>query len=68
MADINDQRLQNYLDAEKKALVSQEYQDGTQRNRRADLNQIRQGADLLISAGAGGTKARRARRIILRDL
>ena len=68
MANINDQRLQNYLDAEKKALVSQEYQDGTQRNRRADLNQIRQGADLLISAGAGGARSRRARRIILRDL
>lgn len=65
MADsVQDERLKNYIDAEKKALVSQEYQDGTQRNRRADLNQIREGANALISAGAVG----RSRRVILRDV
>lgn len=68
MPNINEERLKKYLDAEEKALVSQEYQDGSQRNRLADLNQIRQGANLLISGGAGGSAAKRSRRIILRDL
>lgn len=67
MPSINEKRLQIYLDAEEKALVSQEYQEGSQRNRRADLSQIRQGADLLISTG-GRSGVKRARRIVLRDL
>jgi len=68
MPSINDERLQIYLDAEKRALVSQEYQDGTQRNRLADLEKIRQGTDSLISTGAGDSRAKRSRRIVLRDL
>ena len=65
MADsVQEERLKNYIDAEKKALISQEYQDGTQRNRRADLSQIRDGTNALISAGATS----RSRRVILRDV
>ncbi|MDT8901845.1 hypothetical protein [Anaeroselena agilis] len=73
MADLTqDQRLQNYIDAEKKALVSQEYETaGGRRNRRADLSQIREGVDSLLAGGAGGTAlpaGSRARRVVLRDL
>jgi hypothetical protein len=64
MADVNEERLQNYLDAEKKALVSQEYQDGNSKNRRADLSSIREGTNALIST----TATSRSRRVILRDL
>lgn len=73
MANIQDERLQNYVDAEKKTLVSQEYQTPAgRRNRRADLGQIREGIDSLLAAGAGATSAppagSRARRVVLRDL
>lgn len=71
MADTQEERLQNYIDAEKKTLVSQEYQSGNKRNRRADLTQIREGIDSLLAAGAGSTTTTagsRARRIVLRDL
>ncbi|MDU2063770.1 MAG: hypothetical protein E6713_02930 [Sporomusaceae bacterium] len=68
---VNDERLQAYLDAEKKALVSQEYQDGTQKNRRASLNQISEGVNSLLAAGAGigGASASpgRSRRVVFRD-
>lgn len=63
MASIQEERLQNYIDAEKKALQSQEYTVNGQRNRRADLSMISQGINELLGATAGG----RARRIILRD-
>ncbi len=69
---VQDQRLQSYIEAEKKALVSQEYQTaGGRRNRRADLGQIREGIDSLLAGGAGGTAppaGSRARRVVLRDL
>ncbi|MBP2655880.1 MAG: hypothetical protein H6Q73_3449 [Firmicutes bacterium] len=61
--DIQDQRLKNYLDAEKKALISQEYQEGPVKNRRADLNMINQGINELLSSRVGG----RSRRVVLRD-
>lgn len=67
-SDVNNQRLQAYLDAEKKALVSQEYQDGTQRNRMADLNQIRTGVSSLLASGIGSAPSVRSKRIVLRDL
>lgn len=72
MADIQAQRLQKFLDAEEKALVSQEYQTpGGRRNRRANLSDISNGIDNLLASGAGGTASpvgSRARRVILRDL
>ncbi len=73
MADtVQDQRLQKYIDAEEKALVSQEYQTaGGRRNRRADLSQIREGIDSLLAGGAGQpiqVAGSRARRVVLRDL
>lgn len=73
MADtVQDQRLKKYLDAEEKALVSQEYQTAAgRRNRRANLSQIREGIDALIAGGAGVSvqpAGSRARRVILRDL
>lgn len=71
MADTQAERLQNFLNAEKKALVSQEYKAGGRTNRRAELAQISQGVDSLLAAGADGSAppaGSRARRIILRDL
>lgn len=61
--DIQKERLQNYIDAEKKTLESQEYTVNGHRNRRADLNQISQGINELMGATTGG----RSRRVILRD-
>lgn len=72
MATTQEERLQNFLDAEKKALLSQEYRTSDGRmNRRADLNQISQGVDSLLAAGADGTAppaGSRSRRVVLRDL
>ena len=72
MADTQAERLQNFLDAEKKALVSQEYQtaDG-RKTRRADLGKISQGVDSLLAAGADGATpaaGSKSRRVVLRDL
>jgi hypothetical protein len=61
---IQQERLQAYLDAEKKALVSQEYQEGTKRTRRASLDQIGDGINSLL---ATGPVSGRSRRVILRD-
>lgn len=72
MANTQEERLQNFLDAEKKALLSQEYRTSDGRmNRRADLNQISQCVDSLLAAGADGTAppaGSRSRRVVLRDL
>lgn len=70
MSSIQDERLKNYVDAEKKALTSQEYSVGSRKNRRADLSQINQGINELLAGGAGAnfTPGSRAKRIILRDL
>jgi len=67
---IQDERLQAYLDAEKKALVSQEYQEGPVRNRRADLDMIGDGINQLMAGGAGQSvvPVGRSRRVILRDI
>ncbi|WP_094607743.1 hypothetical protein SPSIL_008950 [Sporomusa silvacetica DSM 10669] len=71
MADsVQETRLKNYIDAEQKALLSQEYQEGGKKNRRADLNQISEGINELLAGGAGATykPGGRSRRVILRDL
>jgi len=72
MADTQAERLQNYIDAEKKALISQEYRTGDGRQvRRANLDQISQGVDSLLASGADGSTpaaGSRSRRVILRDL
>lgn len=69
MDDVQAQRLQNYLDAEKKALNGQEYQDGTKKVRRADLADIGDGINQLLTTGAGATPGiGRSKRVILRDI
>jgi len=72
MADTQAERLQAFLDAEKKALISQEWRTADGRvNRRANLDQISQGVDSLLASGADGAApipGSRARRVILRDL
>jgi hypothetical protein len=72
MADTQAERLANFLDAEKKALISQEWRTADGRvNRRADLGKISQGVDALLSSGADGAApipGSRAKRVILRDL
>ena len=70
MADsIQEERLKNYLEAERKTLLSQEYQEGSKRNRRADLNRINEGINELMAGGTGVTlqPGGRSRRIIFRD-
>ncbi|WP_196595447.1 hypothetical protein [Pectinatus frisingensis] len=62
--DIQGQRLQNYLDAEQKALNGQEWQSGGKRVRRPDLNSLNTGINQLLS----NTTAVRSKQIILRDL
>ena len=61
--DVQDERLKNYLEAEKQALISQEYQVGNRKNKRADLDKIDKGINGLIGATGGG----RSRRVVLRD-
>lgn len=68
MSNIQEERLKNYISAEKKALESQEYQVNGQRTKRADLRQISTGINDLLSTGAGGSSLCRSKRIILRDL
>ncbi|WP_425057629.1 hypothetical protein SCACP_21460 [Sporomusa carbonis] len=71
MASIQEERLQAYLDAEKKALRSQEVTIGSRRIRRAELSQIGASINNLLSAGVGSTDfspGSRSKRVILRDL
>jgi hypothetical protein len=64
--EIQEQRLQNFIDAEEKALEAQEYQKKDFRARRADLGAISTGLDKILSEN--GTRSRsRSRRIILTD-
>lgn len=64
--EIQEQRLQNFMDAEKKALEAQEYQKKDFRARRADLDDISAGLNKMLSEN--GTRSRsRSRRIILTD-
>ena len=70
LADIQKQRLQKYLDTESEVLVSQEYQTGKRRTRRAELNSVRAGIDQMLAAGVGVDGVApgvRSRRCILRD-
>ncbi len=48
---VQQARLRALLEAEKKVLKSQEWQDGTIKNRRADYQQIRRSIDELRAAG-----------------
>ncbi len=48
---VQQARLRALLEAEKKVLKSQEWQDGTIKNRRADYQQIRRAIDELRAAG-----------------
>lgn len=67
---VQDERLKNYLAAEQKTLLSQEYQEGSKKNRRADLRAIGDGINELLAGGAGGgvSPGTRSRRVILRDM
>ncbi len=62
--DIQNQRLQDYLAAEQKALNGQEWQSGGKRVRRPDLNSLNTGINQLLS----NNTAVRSKQIILRDL
>jgi hypothetical protein len=74
---VQQARLRALLEAEKKVLKAQEWQDGTIKSRRADYQQIRNSIDELRAAGvtlpeetAGGTgaaSASRTKRIVLLD-
>lgn len=48
---VQQARLRALLEAEKKVLKSQEWQDGTIKNHRADYQQIRRSIDELRAAG-----------------
>ena len=68
--EIQKERLNAYLEAEKKALLSQEYQEGSKKNRRADLNDIGAGINNMLAAGIGNDPSevgKRSRRVIFRD-
>lgn len=71
MSEINIQkeRLKAYIDAETKTLRSQEYQEGSKRNKRANLSDIHAGINNLLASGAGTeyTPGSRSRRVIFRD-
>ena len=60
--EIQQQRLQNFLTAEKKTLEAQEYQKKDFSARRANLNDISSGLNKLLS-----TSGARSRRVILSD-
>lgn len=47
---INQERLENYVNAEKKALEAQQYTDGKVQLQRASLRNIRSGIDSLQSS------------------
>lgn len=62
--DIQNQRLQDYLAAEQKALNGQEWESGGKRVRRPDLNSLNTGINQLLS----NNTTVRSKQIILRDL
>lgn len=74
---VQQARLRALLEAEKKVLKAQEWQDGTIKSRRADYQQIRNSIDELRAAGVtlpeetdGSTKtasASRTKRFVLLD-
>lgn len=61
--DVQQTRLQSYLDAEKKALQAQSYSVNGHSVTRPGIDALGQGIDALLGATTGG----RSRRIILRD-
>lgn len=67
--NVQEERLKNYIEAERKTLLSQEYQEGSKRNRRADLSRISEGINELMAGGVGVSPQPRgrSRRIIFRD-
>lgn len=48
---VQQARLRSLLEAEKKVLTAQEWQNGTIKNRRADYQQIRKSIDELRASG-----------------
>ena len=50
--EINQERLQNYVEAERKALEAQQYTDGKVQLQRASLRNIRSGIDALMSSSS----------------
>jgi hypothetical protein len=74
---VQQARLRSLIEAEKKVLTAQEWQNGTIKNRRADYQQIRKAIDELRSAGvmlpeetagtAQSATGARTKRIILLD-
>lgn len=74
---VQQARLRALLEAEKKVLKAQEWQDGTIKSRRADYQQIRNSIDELRAAGVtlpeetagsiGAASASRTKRIVLLD-
>ena len=66
VSEAREQRLQNYLDAEKKALAAQSFKDGKVEIQRADIGSIRKGVDELLSGGDDSSGSR-CRRVIMRD-
>lgn len=69
--EINQERLQNYVDAEKKALEAQQYSDGKVQLQRASLRNIRSGLDSIISSAADSKTAASGgpsfRRVVLKE-
>lgn len=69
--EINQERLQNYVDAEKKALEAQQYTDGKVQLQRASLRNIRSGLDAIIASSSdSGTAASGGasfRRVVLKE-
>lgn len=69
--EINQERLQNYVDAEKKALEAQQYSDGKVQLQRASLRNIRSGLDSIISSAADSETAASGgpsfRRVVLKE-
>lgn len=64
--EIQEQRLQNFIEAEKKALEAQEYQKKDFRARRADLDGISAGLNKILSENRTSSNGR-SKRIILTD-
>lgn len=69
--EINQERLQNYVDAEKKALEAQQYTDGKVQLQRASLRNIRSGLDAIIASSSDSSTAVSGgasfRRVVLKE-
>lgn len=68
--EIQNERLKNYIEAEKKTLENQEYKVDGINYRRADLGQIGQGINSLLASGTatnGNSRNKRMTKVILKD-